>query len=553
MASQFTLEKPSELENIGVSEGSALIARKQLSPVEWTLALLDRIARLDGCVNAFVNVVADRALNQARQAEHDIAAGRRRGPLHGVPFALKDMFDTAGIATTGQSRVASNRIPSADAAAAGALYEAGGILIGKLATHEFAHGGPSLDLPWPPARNPWNLDHFAGSSSSGSGVAVAAGFVPAALGTDTGGSIRIPAALCGIAGLKPTYGLVSRRGVLPLAPSLDTCGPMARTSRDCALLLQAIARHDPDDPTSARTVVPDYAAALTGNLRGLHIGVVRHFWESDLMVDPEAVAAIEAALQVLRDRGAKLLDVTLRPLREYNDVRIMVQQPEAFAIFQTTLATRAGEFGRDFLGRILPGCLIAAHVQVQASRQRRRMTEEMRAALGHCDALVTMGPGPAPRFDAECTHGFKFGLWSDRPNLTSPFSVTGFPALSVCSGFSASGLPLSMQVVGRPFEEHTVLRIGDAYEAATLWHARRADLQEDCAPSPIILAPDPPAPANDQRIAAWIECCFEQAGLTLTDDQLEMVHAVAPQVRAIMSRIRLESEWLIEPSTVFRV
>ncbi len=410
----------SELHFLTIAQGSALIARRALSPVEWTQALLERIAGFDEQLNAFLHVTGELALERARDAEREITAGRRRGPLHGVPFALKDLFDTAGIPTTAQSRIAIDRVPAADAAVTSRLHEAGAVLIGKLALHEFAHGGPSLDNPWPPARNPWNPMHFAGSSSSGSAVAVAAGFVPATMGTDTGGSIRIPAGLCGIAGLKPTYGLVSRRGVIPCAPSLDHCGPMAWTSEDCALLLQVIAGHDPADPSSSRASVPDYAAQLDRDLRGVRIGVVRHFWETDLQASQDAVEAVEAALDVLRRLGAQLNDVTLRPLQDYNDVRVLMQESEVFAIHHADLSTRPGDYGRDFLGRALFGCVLGSHVYVQASRERRQMIDQMSGAMKNHDALVTIGPGPASRFDAERTFGFIFGLWG-KPNLTSPF------------------------------------------------------------------------------------------------------------------------------------
>ena len=231
------------------------------------------------------------------------------------------------------------------------------------------------------------------------------------MGTDTGGSIRIPAGLCGIAGLKPTYGLVSRKGVIPCAPSLDHCGPMAWTTEDCALLLAAIAGHDPGDPASSRVDVPHYVAHLTPDLGGMRIGVVRHFWEANLPVSPEAAVAMDAALEVLARLGATLTPVRLRSLGEYNDVRVMLQEPEVFANHQAELARDPGVYGRDFLGRCLAGCLVGAHVYVQASRQRRRMIEQMRAAMDGLDALVTIGPGPAPRLDAERTFGFVHALW----------------------------------------------------------------------------------------------------------------------------------------------
>ena len=532
---------------------SAMLDRREVSSVELTESLLDRIATLDPQVNAFITVTGERALAQAQAADEERAAGRSRGPLHGIPFGLKDIIDTAGILTTSHSRICIDRVPVRDATVTRRLREAGAVLVGKLATHEFAHGGPSLDLPWPPARNPWDLERFTGSSSSGSGAALAAGLVPMALGTDTGGSIRIPAGLCGVVGLKPTYGRVSRRGVYALAPTLDVAGPMARCVRDVALMLQAIAVHDPRDAGSVAAPTPDYAAALDGDLRGRVIGVPHHLWQDDLMAPPAAAAALETALQVLRARGATLREVRLRPLRQYNDVRVIVQEPEAFALFHTALIERAGEFGRDFLGRILPGCLVPAWARVQAERMRRRMTEEMLQVLSGCHALVALGAGPAPRFDAPHTHGFRHGLWSERPNLTSPYSVTGLPALSVCTGFSDDGLPLSMQIVGRPFDEATVLRIGDAHERDTGWHRRHPELPPADAVAPIALAPEPEDAPLDPTERAWVDACVAHAGLRLTDVQRAGIDAVAPALLAMLSRIERDADWTSEAAAVFRV
>src|SRR5499427_148573 len=252
---------PTKLHWLTIADAARLIERRQLSPVELTDALLARIEGLDPQLNAFLLPTPEKARGQAKAAEREIMAGKYRGPLHGIAFGLKDIYATAGIRTTSHSKICENLVPTEDATTVAKLYQAGGVLLGKLATHEFAHGGPSFDLPWPPARNPWNRDHFTGGSSSGAGAAVAAGFVPGALGSDTGGSIRGPAALCGIVGLKPTYGLVSRRGILPLSFSLDHPGPLAWTSGDCAMLLQAMAGHDPSDPASASHSPPDYHAA----------------------------------------------------------------------------------------------------------------------------------------------------------------------------------------------------------------------------------------------------------------------------------------------------
>ena len=260
---------PTELHWLTIADAARLIESRRLSPVELTDALLARIEALDPQLNAFLLPTPEQAREQARAAEREIMAGNYRGPLHGIPFGLKDIYATAGIRTTSHSKICENLVPTEDATTVTKLYQAGGVLLGKLATHEFAHGGPSFDLPWPPARNPWNRDHFTGGSSSGAGAAVAAGFVPGALGSDTGGSIRGPAALCGIVGLKPTYGLVSRAGVYANSFTFDHAGPMTWTVEDCAILLQAIAGHDPKDPASADRPIPDYRAALTGDIRGL--------------------------------------------------------------------------------------------------------------------------------------------------------------------------------------------------------------------------------------------------------------------------------------------
>ena len=266
-----------DLDFITIADASRLIATRKLSPVELIEAKLDRIEALDPQVNSFITITAEHARRDALKAEREIAAGDYRGPMHGIPFGLKDIYDTAGILTSGHSKVCINNIPQEDAAVTARLLNAGGLLLGKLATNEFAHGGPSFDAPWPPARNPWNPEYFTGGSSTGSAAAVAAGFVPAAMGTDTGGSVRNPAACCGTVGLKPTYGLVSRHGVIPNSFTFDHCGPLTWTTEDCAIVLGAIAGYDPRDPGSVQCDIPDYRAALTkSDLRGLRVGVIRH-------------------------------------------------------------------------------------------------------------------------------------------------------------------------------------------------------------------------------------------------------------------------------------
>ena len=500
---------------------------------------------LNPLTNAFLLVTAERALASARLAEQEIAAGRQRGPLHGIPFALKDIFATAGIRTTGHSRVCAYTVPSEDAAAMASLDAAGGILMGKLATHEFAHGGPSFDLAWPPARNPWALNHFTGGSSSGSGAAVAAGLVPAALGTDTGGSIRLPAALCGIAGLKPTYGLVSRRGVYPNSFSFDHAGPMAWTAEDCAILLQTIAGHDPADPASANHPVPDYRAALTEDLAGIRLGVVRHFHEEDVATDPAVTAAFETALEILRSLGATIEDVRLRPAKQYSDVKVAIAESELFEVHAGALRTRPGDFGEDFLGRALGAIFISGSDYVAAQRERRAMLTEFDAVWRRYDALLTpTAPSPAPAFGAWRTE-----LFWQKASFTTPFNVSGGPALTVCMGFE-TGLPLALQIAGRPFDDATVLRIGHAYETATTWRATRPTLNPAAIPPPFPPPPDPANPLDDAARAAAAEA-IRRAGLTLTPRQFDMVCAAAPYVESMVGRLRRPRRFGEEPANTF--
>ena len=539
--------QPTELHHLGIMEASRLIEHRQISPVELTKAFLDRTQSLDPQINAFVLSTADRALAQAHDAETEILAGRRRGALHGIPFALKDIFSTAGIRTTGHSRVCANAVPTRDAAAVTRLNEAGGVLLGKLATHEFAHGGPSFDLPWPPARNPWNTGHVTGGSSSGSGAAVAAGLAPAALGTDTGGSIRLPAALCGIVGLKPTYGLVSRRGIYPNSFTFDHAGPMAWTVADCAAVLAVIAGHDPDDPASADRAVPDYAGNLGADLRGMRIGVVRHFHETDIETAPEVVAALETALAVLRSLGATVEDVRLRPAKQYSDVKITIAESELFNVHATALRTKPGDFGEDFLGRVLGAIFISGADYMDAQRERRRMLAELRPVWQRCNALVTpTAPAPAPAFGEWRTVSFL-----QKASFTTPWNVSGGPALSQCMGFSDAGLPLALQVAGRPFDDATVLRIGHAYERATGWRDRRPAFLAGAVPPKLPAVPDPVSDLGDEGRAAVAQACH-RAGLTLTGRQFEMACVAAPHVEAMTSRLRHPRPFGDEPANIFQ-
>jgi aspartyl-tRNA(Asn)/glutamyl-tRNA(Gln) amidotransferase subunit A len=541
---------PADLHFLTLAEAARLIASRKLSPVEYTQALMARADALDAQVNAFITRTNELALVQARTAETEIAKGRRRGPLHGIPFGLKDIYDTADILTTGHSKQGLHNIPQTNATAAQRLFDAGAVLLGKLATHEYASGGPSLDLPWPPARNPWNTAHFTGGSSSGSGAAVAAGFMPAALGTDTGGSIRIPSALCGLAGIKPTYGLVSRKGVIPNSFTFDHCGPMAWTVEDCALVLQVIAGHDPQDPTSAQQVIPDYAAALTGDIRGLRIGVVRQFWEDEGPTPSSMVRAMEEAIEVFRKRGAKIGEARMRTRQAYNDVKMVIAKAELVVIHEQAMRERLQDFGADFVGRNLPGFLFTAADYVQAQRERRRMVDEMAPLYEEFDVLLTASAAPAARLDTLIGSGFS-DKW-EKPNIYTPFSVSAGPALVVCNGYTDDGLPLAMQLVGRPFNETTVLNAGHAYEQATDWRSRRPQLTPG-AQAPVLTAPSAETLKVDidAPTRAIVDAAIARAGLTLTEPHRNLLYRVAPPVLAAVNRIPRNRPQADEPANMF--
>ena len=538
---------PADLHELTLAEAARLIATRKLSPVEYTAGLLARIEALEPQLNAFITRTPDVATAAARAAEAEIMRGNLRGPLHGIPFALKDIYDTAGILTSGHSRTCIDRIPDKDATTVVRLKAAGAVLTGKLATHEFAHGGPSFDLPWPPARNPWNTAHFTGGSSSGSGAALAARLVPASLGSDTGGSIRGPAGLCGVAGLKPTYGLISRAGVLPNSYSYDHCGSMARTSQDCALLLNAIAGHDPADPASSPRPAEDVAKDINSGIKGLRIGIIRHFWEKDAHIDAQASAAIEQALEVLRALGALTEDVSLRPLQAYSDVKIVMAETELFSLHLPELVARPGAFGQDFRVRSLAACLFTSEDYVRASRERRAMIEEMQPLYRRYDLLLTANGSPAPRLD---THD-PLAFWK-RPNFTSPFNCTGGPALALLCGFSKNGLPLSLQIAGRPHEDSLVLRAGHAYETATGFFKRMPDLRPGAASA--ALDPKPWRPDTSQvepAVRVLAENAAMRSGLRLTPEQVEELTAVAPWALAMAKRLRRDHPRSAEVSSIF--
>jgi aspartyl-tRNA(Asn)/glutamyl-tRNA(Gln) amidotransferase subunit A len=452
-----------DLAYLSLADGSALVRAKKLSPVEWTRALLDRIAAIDPVYNAFLVVTAELAMAQAKQAETEIAKGRWRGPMHGVPYAAKDIFDIEGMATTCHSKVREEHRATADAFVVKKLREAGAVLLGKLALHEFATGGPAHDLPWPPARNPWNRDHHPGGSSSGSGAALAAGFTPAALGTDTGGSVRNPATCCGIVGLKPTYGAVSLSGVFPLTYSLDHVGPMTRNVEDSAIFFQAIAGHDPGDPTSTKRQIGDCLKELKLGLKGVRIGMIEHFYMNDAEADSEQVRGIEGALDVLRQLGAEVRPIQVSPLPLWTDCNRTIHTSEAYAIHERDLQARPEDFSALTRNRMLPGAFVSAAKYIKAQQLRAALCREFAEATRGLDAVVTLSSLTLPcRIDDPAAIA---KTYDQQARLV--FNVTGTPAISVPTGRSASGLPLAMQIAGRSFAEPMVYRVAQAYcEAA---------------------------------------------------------------------------------------
>ncbi|MBO0711665.1 MAG: amidase [Acetobacteraceae bacterium] len=459
-------------EFLTIADASRLIAERKLSPVELTTACLARIETRNPTLHAFIHQTPERALADARASEQRIMRGESLGRLEGIPIAHKDIFATAAIPTTGHSKQLLNWVPERDATSVRRLALSGTVMLGKLATHEFAFGGPSFDLPFPPARNPWNPEHFTAGSSSGTGAAVAAGLILGGTGSDTGGSIRGPAALCGIAGIKPTYGLISRAGILPLAFTLDHAGPLAWTAEDCALLLQGMAGHDPADPASSRQTVPDFTAELDDGAKGLRIGVVRHFFETDNPASAATRAGIEAALDTFRAMGASVRDVTLSPLADWHACGFLIMIVEAYAVHEPWLKRSFADYGELFRDRVALGGLVRAADYVQALRRRRRLCAEMADAMADLDILITAAqPAEAPRIA-------DVPKWAtlDRPNFTVPFNVTGYPAISVCTGFGEGGLPVAMQLAAKPFSEPSLFRAAHAYETATDWRNRRPDL-----------------------------------------------------------------------------
>jgi aspartyl-tRNA(Asn)/glutamyl-tRNA(Gln) amidotransferase subunit A len=456
-----------------IAEAAAGLRRKHFSAVDLVGACLDRIEALDGKLHSFITLTADSAREQARQAERELRDGIDRGPLHGIPIALKDLYMTKGVRTTCHSAVLENWTPDHDATTVAKLYEAGAVSLGKLGMHEFAFGGPSTDAPFPAVRNPWNTAHIPGGSSSGSGAALAAGFCYGALGSDTGGSIRTPSSHCAVAGIKPTYGRVSRYGVIPLSWSLDHTGPMARSVEDCAIMLQVLAGYDAKDNASANVAVPNFQDGMKNGIEGLRVGVPRKNWfDENLGIDARTEALFDQALKVLASLGAKIVDLDGKPFSLARKANQTILISEAYAYHEKTMQETPMKFGSSVRRRILEGAFLSAADYLTAQRARAVLNEQIRANFSEVDVFAVPGAARPP----ETFEGMDPNEQNLRPSFTNPFNLTGLPAISAPCGFTEGNLPAGLQIVAPPFQEATCFRVAWAYEQATEWHSHRAPL-----------------------------------------------------------------------------
>jgi aspartyl-tRNA(Asn)/glutamyl-tRNA(Gln) amidotransferase subunit A len=459
-----------DLPLISIAEAGRRLRSHDVTPMQLTELMLDRIAALDGKLHAFGTVTRDLAIEQAKAADAELASGKDRGPLHGIPIALKDLYDTKGILTTGNSRAYKDRVPAEDATVTAMLRDAGTVLLGKLVMHEFAFGNPTTDSMFPPAVNPWNPAHMPGGSSSGTGAALASGLCYGSLGSDTGGSIRGPAAHCSIVGIKPTFGLVSRTGVLPLSWSLDHVGPMARTVEDCALLLQAIAGPDASDPYSAGVQPDDYSAKLGTSIAGKRLGVPRDFVTS--ASNEEVLAAFDAAVEVLKGLGAEIVTIESSGFASARNACTLLLLMEGSSYHEVRLKTEPEAIGSGVRNRMREGFFLSSGDYLAAQKARGVYNQQMAAAMANVDAAILPSmTAPPATFESLDVAAPPAG-----PSFTMPFNISGLPAISLPMGFTKSGLPLGLQVAGHAFEEAEVFGIASAYEAATEWHTMFPDV-----------------------------------------------------------------------------
>ena len=463
---------------LSATQLASLIEARQVSPEEALNAYLDRIEQVNPKVNAYITVCADEAMEQARQAGREIQQGRYRGPLHGIPVGVKDQVHTTGILTTDASKIRADFIPTEDATVVAKLKEAGAVIIGKTNMSEFAIGDSFSSFKGP-ARNPWDLSRDPGTSSTGSGAATAARLCATSLGEDTGGSIRGPASLCGLVGLRPTWGRVSRYGADGACWSIDTIGPISRTVEDCAATIGAIAGYDPKDPYTRQVPVPDYRQVLTGDINGLKVGLVQEYLDPEKSgVDPRVRDAIIAAAGVLSELGAEVRDVSL-PLSVNCGVAIRtITHVERVSLHPEWLRERPQDYHHNTRVSFSTANLIPAPVYYKAQKMRAMVRREVLGALEDVDVLIqptSAAPAGVMSMDGTVASKEQAKQALHRGGYTGPYSLTGTTAMSILCGFSSEGdggLPLAMQIAGRPFDEATVLRVGHAYEQATPWHNR---------------------------------------------------------------------------------
>lgn len=475
----------SDIAFLSAAELAAAIQAKQVSPVEAVDAYLDRIGRIDPKVNSYITVCADDARREAKQAETEIQRGEYRGPLHGVPIAIKDQIHTKGIRTTDASNVRADFVPEEDATVVVNLKNAGAVLLGKLNMSEFALGDPQSSA-FGPARNPWDLERSPGTSSTGSGAATAARLCATSLGEDTGGSIRGPAAHCGLVGLRPTWGRVSRYGVDGAGWSVDTIGPISRTTEDCAITIQGIAGYDPKDSYTRRVPVPEYRKSLTGDVRGLKVGVVRELLDTEeLGLNPELRQSVVAAAGLLGELGAQVKDVSLPLAAQCGYITRAITHVERVSLHPDWLRQRPQDYHHNTRVAFMTGNMVPGRVYYKAQKLRAMVRQQVLDLLEEVDVLVqpTMG-GPADVINLEARVSSqdqaKRALAAGA--FRGPYSLAGTPAVSILCGFTtedAGGLPLAMQIAGRPFEEAMVLRVAHAYEQATPWHTRVSPVAQE--------------------------------------------------------------------------
>jgi aspartyl-tRNA(Asn)/glutamyl-tRNA(Gln) amidotransferase subunit A len=460
-----------DVTDLTIFEAAEEIATRRLSPVELTQACLERIEHYNQALNCFITITQESALQQAIQAEHDLRQGSWRGPLHGIPLALKDLYETSGVRTTAGSRFFADYVPEEDAFTVMKLRSAGAVLLGKLNMHEIALGVTNDNPHFGACVNPWDTSRITGGSSGGSAAALAAGLCLGSLGSDTGGSIRIPASLCGVVGLKPTYGRVSLRGLIPLSWNLDHAGPMARRVRDAAILLQAIAGFDPLDPASQDTAVEDYQAALLDGVRDWRVALAAG--EYFVKTDPEVVQAVQTAARVFAELGAQVKQVELPELLEAAQANGLMVTSDAAAYHRERLQSRPQDFGPDVLQRLQGGAAYTSSEYILARHTQSLLRRRFEAFFADFDALLMPAtPIPAPQGKGQDAVQRAHLL----TRFTAPFNLTGLPALSLPCGFTDQGLPIGLQIVAGPWMEASVLRAGYAYEQATQWHMKKPDL-----------------------------------------------------------------------------